>query len=108
MQADPSQAQAQVPGPQYPGAPPAPVTAQMNFQPAGQDAPIADYQKGAIRGMAHALGYEDPLGAVQAALGPEASNIQVVDQLTNSQAIRVLTWIRDVQASRLAAQQAQG
>jgi hypothetical protein len=105
MQADMSGAIGQAPGPQFPGGPPGPAAAQVAFQPVQQQTDvIADYQKSAIKGMSQTVGFADPVQMVKQALGHEVDHIQAVDQLSNSQAIRVLQWVREAQTQRLAQQ----
>lgn len=94
-------------GPPSPGLPPAAPAAQLGFQSSGPsqpqqqapyvqnsgEKPIQEFQVNAINGMAGTVDL-NPLQAINETLGAEAANIQAVEQLTESQAIRVLQYLK--------------
>lgn len=108
---DTSQANSVTPGPNFPGVPPVPPSAQLGIKSSGQGGgqgpthsnaphvqqggnnPIQAFQINAINGMATTAEI-NPIAAIREALGPEANNIQTVEQLSESQAIIVLQYLK--------------
>lgn len=92
---DTSQADAVSSG-QAPGSAAQPVQAKLGIQSAGQgqESGVAEFQLNAIRGLATAQQVQDIMQIVHQALGQEAQNIQALEQLTSTQAIRVMEFLR--------------